>query len=59
VTFFTPDRRVQPAGPLASYDALKAYLAEVAPLAIDTLERVTLQVPQTAAYAAADLSTEP
>jgi acetolactate decarboxylase len=31
VTFFAAEQRVQPAGPLASYDSLKAYLAEVAP----------------------------
>jgi acetolactate decarboxylase len=31
VTFFMPEQRVQPAGPLGSYDELKAYLATVAP----------------------------
>jgi acetolactate decarboxylase len=31
VTFFTPEQRLQPAEPLASFDELKAYLARVAP----------------------------
>jgi acetolactate decarboxylase len=31
VTFFTPEQRFQPDGPLTSYDQLKAYLARVAP----------------------------